>query len=109
MYLKIVLYDEVLFFSLGSFPLSKIWSLKVKSCGESFLSLPLSVSDPIHSQVNLPLIPATLHSYRSSSLSESLFHLFVALRIVFSCLQWEKWERETGLGRRCKGHRGKMC
>ena len=109
MYLKIVLYDEVLFFSLGSFPLSKIWSLKVKSCGESFLSLPLSVSDPIHSQVNLPLIPATLHSYRSSSLSESLLHLFVALRIVFSCLQWEKWERETGLGRRWKEHRGKMC
>ena len=56
----------------------------------------LSVLYSIHSQFNLPHTPPTLHSYRSSSLSESLFHPFVAFRIVFSCLQWEKWERWQG-------------
>ena len=42
----------------------------------------LSVLYSIHSQFNLPHTPPTLHSYRSSSLSESPFHPFVAFMIV---------------------------
>ena len=47
-----------------------------------------------------------LTPYKSSFPLESPFHLFVALKLVFSFLHWEKWERVAGLCGKWEEHRG---
>ena len=69
---------------------------------ESFLwSLSHAPSTPHFTCHSLHLTP-----HRSSSLLESPFHLFVALKLGFSFLHWEKWERVAGLCGKWKEHRG---
>ena len=69
---------------------------------ESFLwSLSHTPSTP-HLTYHLP----HLTPYRSSSLLEYPFHLFVALKIISSFLHWGNWERVAVLGGKWEQPRG---
>ena len=89
------------------FSLDYLFSVQIGSLKDEIMimSLFLGLSLILHP---LPVLAAThpLTPYRSSSLLESPFHLFVALKLVFSFLHWEKWERVAGLCSKWKDHRG---
>ena len=68
---------------------------------QSFFGLSHTPSTPRLTCHSLHLTP-----YRSSFLLESPFHLFVALKLVFSFLHWEKSERVAGLCGKWEEHRG---
>ena len=102
MILKVVLYDVQGFSYWFTFSLSKIGSLEDEIM---IVSLFLGLSLILHP---LPVLAAThpLTPYRSSSLLESPFRLSVALKLVFSFLHWQKWERVAGLCGKWEEHRG---
>ena len=102
MILKVVLYDLQGVFPLDYLFSVQIWSLKNQIMIMSlFLGFSHTPSTPRLSCHSPHLTP-----YRSSSLLESPFRLSVALKLVFSFLHWEKWERVAGLCGKWEEHRG---
>ena len=86
-----------------TFSLSKIWSLK-----DEIIIISLFLVSLSHTPSTPHLTCHSLHltPYRSSFLLESPCHLFVALKLVFSFLHWEKSERVAGLCGKWEEHRG---
>ena len=86
-----------------TFSVSKIWSLK-----DEIIIISLFLVSLSHTPFTPHLTCHSLHlaPYRSSFLLESPFHLFVALKLVFSFLHWEKSERVAGLCGKWEEHRG---
>ena len=101
-YFKIILYDLQGFFS----PLDYLFSVQVGSLKDEimitslFLGLSLTLFTP-HLTYHSP----HLTPYRSFSILECPFHLFVALKIFSSLLHWGNWERVAVLGGKWEKHR----